>query len=119
MVISPSNYTIDEMSTLVAVCVGTGFPQPTISWSVNGSALENTSRITVTEEVFEEGGVTFVQSFLEVCSVNFFDNGLYQCTVANRLANATTYFELAVNLVGGESCIRLSIWFEFQPVQTS
>ena len=106
VVISPSNYSIDEMSSLVAVCVGTGFPQPTISWAVNGSTLDNTSRITITEEVFEEAGVTFVRSFLEVCSVSFFDSGLYQCTVANRLVNASSNFELIVNFIGGEFVVK-------------
>ena len=102
MVIAPTNYTIDEMNTFVAVCVGTGFPQPTISWTQNGNQLENDSRITITEEVFEESGVTFVQSFLEVCSVSLMDAGLYQCTVSNRIVNASTYFSLTVNRVGGE-----------------
>ena len=90
------------MTTFVAVCVGTGFPQPTISWSQNGNQLENDSRITITEEVMVESGITFVQSFLEVCSVDIMDAGLYQCTVANRIVNASTYFTLTVNRVGGE-----------------
>ena len=86
----------------MAVCVGTGFPQPTISWSQNGNRLENDSRITITEEVMVDSGITFVQSYLEVCSVDFTDAGLYQCTVANRVANASSYFTLTVNRVGGE-----------------
>ena len=90
------------MNTFLAVCVGTGFPQPSISWSLDGSPLENSSRVSIYEEVIEESGITFVQSFLEVCSVGFMDAGLYQCTVANRITNATTFFTLAVNRVGGE-----------------
>ena len=81
--------------------MGTGFPQPTISWTLDGLPLENNTRVTIYEEVLEESGLTFVQSFLEVCSVNFFDAGLYQCTVANRLVNASSNFTLAVNVVGG------------------
>ena len=104
--ISPVDYTIDESATLVAVCVGTGFPQPSISWSLDGSPLDNNSRITIYEEVIEESGLTFVQSFLEVCSVDYdMDAGLYQCTVANRIVNASTYFTLTVNRVGGESFV--------------
>ena len=96
------------MTTLVAVCVGTGFPQPSISWSFNSNPLENSSRITIYEEVIEEAGLTFVQSFLEVCSVGFLDGGLYECTVANRLVNASSNFTLSVNTVGGESlCVLL------------
>lgn len=91
------------MTTLVAVCVGTGFPQPSISWSFRGNQLENGSRVNITEEVFEEAGETFVRSFLELCSVTILDEGLYQCTVANRLVNDSTFFALDVNSVGGES----------------
>ena len=91
------------MTTFIAVCVGTGFPQPTISWTRNGYQLENDSRITITEEVMEQSGIIFVQSFLEVCSVDFdMDNGLYQCIVTNRIVNASVFFTLTVNRVGGE-----------------
>ena len=100
--ISPVDYTIDESATMVAVCVGTGFPQPTISWTLDGSPLQNSSRVSIYEEVIEESGITFVQSFLEVCSVNFMDAGLYECTVANRLVNASSNFTLTVNNVGGK-----------------
>ena len=91
------------MNTFLAVCVGTGFPQPSISWSLDGSPLENSSRVSIYEEVIEESGITFVQSFLEVCSVGFMDAGLYQCTVANRIANASSNFTLTVITVGGKS----------------
>ena len=103
--ISPVDYTIDESATLVAVCVGTGFPVPSISWSFNGSPLENNTRVSIYEEVIVESGITFVQSFLEVCSVGFMDAGLYQCTVGNRIANASSYFTLTVNRVGGEQLL--------------
>ena len=109
VVISPVDYTIDESVTMVAVCVGTGFPQPSISWSLDGVPLENSSRVTIYEEVIEESGITFVQSFLEVCSVDFMDAGLYQCTVANRLVNASSNFTLFVNIVGGKLMMVVSI----------
>jgi hypothetical protein len=105
VVISPVDYTIDESATMVAVCVGTGFPLPSISWSLDGSPLENNSRVSVYEELIVESGITFVQSFLEVCSVGFMDAGLYQCTVANRLVNASSNFTLTVNTVGGEPIV--------------
>ena len=96
---------------MVAVCVGTGFPVPSISWSLDGSPLENNSRVSIYEEVIVESGITFVQSFLEVCSVGFMDAGLYQCTVANRLANASSNFTLTINRVGGElQCCTHLLW---------
>ena len=109
--ISPVDYTIDESATMVAVCVGTGFPVPSISWSLNGFTLENDSRVSIYEEVIVESGITFVQSFLEVCSVGFMDAGLYQCTVANRLVNASSNFTLTINRVGGErQCCTHLLW---------
>ena len=93
------------MITFIAVCMGTGFPQPIISWTLNGGQLENNNRTTITEEVMKESGVTFVQSFLEVCSVDYMDAGLYQCTVANRFDNDSAYFTLTVNRVGGKCCL--------------
>ena len=84
---------------MVTVCVGIGFPQPSISWSLNGTILKSSSRVTIYEEVIEESGLTFVQSFLEVCSVDFMDAGLYQCTVANEVASASSNFTLTVNRI--------------------
>ena len=104
VVISPVDYTIDESVTMAAVCVGTGFPQPSISWSLDGSPRENSSKVTIYEEVIEESGLTFIQSFLEVCSVDFMDAGVYQCTVANEVASVSSNFTLTVNSarIGGE-----------------
>ena len=83
--------------------MGTGFPQPTISWTLDGSPLVNTTRVTVYEEVLEEAEMTLVQSFLEVCSVDTdVDAGLYQCIVTNRIVNASADFTLTINRVGGE-----------------
>ena len=103
--ISPVDEAIDESATMLAVCVGTGFPQLSISWSLDGSPLENNSRVSIYEEVIEESGITFVQSFLVVCSVGFMDAGLYQCTVANRLVNASSNFTLTVNRAAGKPSI--------------
>ena len=105
--ISPVDYTIDEGSTMMAVCVGTGFPLPSISWTVDGFTLENNSRINIIEEVIEEGGTTFVQSILEVCSVSLLDAGLYQCTIANRIVNDSSDFNLTVRAIGGELSLLL------------
>ena len=112
VVIKPNDTTLDEGSTMLAVCVGTGFPQPSISWTFNDDLLQNgssSSRVLIYEELTEENGVTFVRSILEVCSVNVFDSGLYQCTVANRLVNATSNFTLTVNFVEG----KLNIFTKF------
>ena len=97
------DYSVDEGSTVLAVCVGTGFPQPSISWTFNGSPLENTTRVSIYESTTEAAGMTFVESILEVCSVTLLDSGLFECTVSNnRLVNATANFTLTVIGVVGE-----------------
>ena len=91
------------MNTFVALCVGAGIPWPTISWAQNGNQLENSSRKTIAEEVTEmDSGITFIQSFLKICSVDPVDAGLYYCIVANRFENDSAYFTLNVTRVGGE-----------------
>ena len=102
VVISPADYSVDEASTVLAVCVGTGFPQPSISWTFNGSPLENTTRVSIYESTTEAAGMTFVESILEVCSVTLLDSGLFECTVSNALVNATANFTLTVVNVIGE-----------------
>ena len=104
--IAPVDYTVDESATMVAACVGTGFPQPNISWTLDGSSLENSTNVTIYEEVIQESGLTFVQSFLEVCSVDFMDAGLYQCTVANRIVSDSSNFTLTVNIFGGKPIVK-------------
>ena len=104
--IAPVDYTIDESATMVAACVGTGFPQPSISWTLDGSSLENSTNVTIYEEVIEESEFTFIQSFLEVCSVDFMDAGLYQCTVANRIVSDSSNFTLTVNILGGKPIVK-------------
>ena len=99
------DYSVDEGSTVLAVCVGTGFPQPSISWTFNGSPLENTTRVSIYESTTEAAGMTFVESILEVCSVTLLDGGLFECTVSNTLVNATANFTLTVEEAMGESSI--------------
>ena len=99
------DYSVDKGSTVLAVCVGTGFPQPSISWTFNGSPLENNTRVTIYESTTEAAGMTFVESILEVCSVTLLDSGLFECTVSNnRLVNATANFTLTVSGVVGGFC---------------
>ena len=82
---------------MLATCSGTGFPQPSITWTHNGQPLKNNSRITIYENATEEdGGLTSVLSILEVCSVRVSDGGLYECIVANRLVNDSANFTLTV-----------------------
>ena len=98
IVISPGvvDYTIDESMTMIAMCVGTGFPRPSISWSFEGSSLENSTEVTIYEKVLEISGITFVQSFLEVCNMRSDDRGIYSCMASNFAGNESVQFNIHI-----------------------
>ena len=78
-------------------CVAYGDLPLGISWSREGSILMNDSQwITIHEEEFEEGGITFVQSVLQICSVKTNDTGVYSCIADIEGSNDTASFELIV-----------------------
>ena len=110
IVISPLDKMIDESMTMIAACGGTGFPQPSIFWSLNGSLLENSSRLTIYEEMMEVSGIIFVLSFLEVCSVSADDHGTYSCVASNFASNDSALFKVQVR-PGTLLLISLTNWF--------
>ena len=78
--------------TAFLVCVGYGQPYVQISWSLNGEVVTNDSLVTIYEEEVSQGGRLFKQLFLELCSLELSDSGIYTCTVSNdqTVTNATT-----------------------------
>ena len=101
VVISPSDATVDEGNSAIFTCVAYGSPTPSFTWSrTDGdttSVLTNDYRITITDTVIEEGGVTFVQSTFEVCSVGIADSSQYTCTAMNDAGTSDASFELTVS----------------------
>ena len=89
--------------TAFLVCVGYGQPTVQISWTLNGEVVMNGSLVTIYEEEVSQGGRLFKQLFLELCSLELSDSGIYTCTVSNgqTIANATTQLS-----VYGEYLIR-------------
>ena len=82
---------------MLLTCVAYGDLPLSISWSREGSVLMNDSqRITIYEEEVEEGGTTFIQSILQICSTEADDAGVYSCIAANEAGNDTATFELTV-----------------------
>ena len=62
-------------------CVASGTFAPNISWSKGELVLSNDSvRINIYTVELEEGGITFVRSILEICSLETSDSGTYGCT---------------------------------------
>ena len=98
IVISPGlvDNTIDQSMTMIAVCVGAGLPPPSISWSLAGFSLENSMKVTIHEEVLEVSGITYVQSFLKVCSVRPDDRGIYSCMASNFAGSVSVKFNVHV-----------------------
>ena len=88
---------VPDGDTVLLTCVAYGDLPLSISWSRDGSTFMNDSqRITIFEDEVEEGGITFIQSILEICSTEENDAGVYSCIAENEAGNDTANFELAV-----------------------
>ena len=92
---------VPDGDTVLLTCVASGDQPLSISWSREGSVLMNDSqRITIYEEEVTEGGITFVQSILQICSAEINDAGSYSCTADNAAGNDTASFELTISEEG-------------------
>ena len=88
---------------MLFTCVAYGDLPLTISWSREGSVLMNDSqRVAIYEQEFEEGGIVFVQSILQICSAESDDAAIYNCTAGNDVDNVTANFELTVTPLASE-----------------
>ena len=97
LVITPENLTeVSSGNTVFLTCVALGELPLAFRWTREGSDLMNDSRVFVYEEAFEEGGSSFVQSILQICSTEEPDSGVYSCVAENEQGNATAVFELDV-----------------------
>lgn len=83
-------------------CVGHGQPYVEITWIRNGNPLSNDSRVAIYESEITRGGRLFLQSFLDLCSLEVTDAGAYICSVSNNASsiNATTQL-----YVSGKKCL--------------
>ena len=101
LVIVPANTTATEGNTLILVCVGYGEPSPEVVWLKDGMELANDSRVTVFTELVVEQGVEFVQTTLEICSLNVTeDSGVYYCNASNDFGSAMSAFDITVQPAG-------------------
>ena len=89
---------MDIGNTVIMACVATGFPTPSISWAMEVTELYNDSRVTIYDEILEEGGVIFTRSILEICSLTVEDGGQYSCTASNPGSDDTVNFVLTINI---------------------
>ena len=94
---------ISEGATITAgwmgifLCVAYGYPVPSLTWERDGTPLNTQSQSTIYEEQVVENGVTFVQSILEICSLEKEDTAKYNCSATNGISSASASFDLTVN----------------------
>ena len=115
IVITSDNVTVDAGNTVLFACVGYGTPDPDITWTRGGNQLTNDSRIIIYEKLLTEGGVTYAQSILQLCSAEVTDAGLYSCNMSNMLGNTSSNFELNVTVGGKHTIIYIQQNVESQP----
>ena len=64
--------------------------------------MNDSQWITILEEEFEEEGITFIQSILQICSTQTNDSGVYSCIADIEGGTDTASFELIVPPPEGE-----------------
>ena len=87
---------LTEGDTVSLVCTATGRPYATIQWYRDGQEITNGSLTSIYNEQFENNGLLFTSSILEVCSVGPDDRGTYSCVASNFAGNDSAEFEVQV-----------------------
>ena len=75
----PQDVTVIEGSSVSLSCNAAGNPEPTISWTKDGSPISNNSRISSPRE-----------KNLTITNVNRTDSGEYRCVASNSLGSDTS-----------------------------
>ena len=98
IVLAPDDSEVAVGNTVIFTCVALATPLPEVVWTANGVTIYNgtDSRISVYSDTLEQGGVTFVVSTLEICSVELEDDGLYSCVAQQGGRNTSAYFTLSI-----------------------
>ena len=115
--LQPSSSEFEAGRTIILTCVGLGSPDnPNITWSRDGNLVEAGETVRIYSEVLTEGGVEFVMSNLEICSISESQAGLYTCSasLASGLSVTSEGFWVNVTSSGArESIIVDKIFFAF------
>ena len=91
---------------LILTCVGYGVPSPDMMWLKGNVELSNNSRVSIYSTEVEVGDILFVQSTLEICSVEQSDKGTYSCTAANEEGSNTLSFRTSVKQRGWSNALK-------------
>ena len=77
--------------------MASGSPLPSVTWSKNGSILSNSSEFYVHQVLVTDGGLTFVESVLQMCNVEESD---YWCSADNLIGNESYIIDFPSNIEG-------------------
>ena len=77
-----------------------GLPLPTLAWYGSQiGLLGNTTgggRYSIYNETFNQTGIPFAMSILEICAAEFSDEGQYSCVAYSDSGYDSVYFNLTV-----------------------
>ena len=97
VLIVPSNVEVEYDSTIVMTCVASGDPSPQVRWERNGVEIAS----SLSENFVFENRSVYVESFLEVCSIQSRDAGVYGCSASNIAGRSGLYqWQLDVSEIG-------------------
>ena len=79
---NPKSQTTNEGSNVTFSCIASGVPEPSLSWTMNGTAINSTAnpRICSTADGQQ----------LTVTNVKRTDRGEYRCVASNKVDNVTS-----------------------------
>ena len=95
MISNDTSLTVGE--TALLICVGYGQPYLEITWSTNGEIIMNSSLVTIHEVDTTQGGRSYRQSSLDICSLEVSDTGSYTCAISNGLSTINASTSLSVS----------------------
>ena len=82
-------------NSVYLACAMYGYPQPQISWTKDGAALDTLST-TVTTTYYTANNLNITQSVVRVCGFQNANIGLYQCVGTNTLGTSIGYTKITL-----------------------
>ena len=96
--VAMSAYTVNENSTVIFQCNGTGVPEPVITWYRNGTLINDTRFSTSSTTLQDSMLIYNVTGSLTLTNAYDTDTDTgYSCVASNTAGNATDSFDLTVN----------------------